>query len=68
MCTVYLAREHKFYWLTLLPAIFMTMVVSDFFLVSPTILGLDQTLGLILSACFTVVCIVCFALSQRNKK
>ena len=68
VCTVYLAREHKFYWLTLLPAIFMTMVVSDFFLVSPTILGLDQTLGLILSACFTVVCIVCFALSQRNKK
>jgi len=68
VCTVYLAREHKFYRLTLLPAIFMTMVVSDFFLVSPTILGLDQTLGLILSACFTVVCIVCFALSQRNKK
>ena len=68
ICTVYLAREHKFYWLTLLPAIFMTMVVTDFFLVSPTILGLDQTLSLILAAVFTVACIVCFVLSQRGQK
>ena len=68
VCTVYLSREHKCYWLTLIPAIFMTMVVTDFFLVSPTILGLDQTLSLILAAIFTAVCTIRFIISHKAHK
>ena len=60
MCTVYLARERKFYWMTLLPAVFMTMVVTDFFLVSPTILGLGYGLSLCLAGLVTLLAVVRF--------
>ena len=32
--TVYLAQEHKTYWITLLPALFMTVVSVDFLLIT----------------------------------
>lgn len=32
--TVYLAQEHKTYWITLLPALFMTVVTVDFLLIT----------------------------------
>jgi carbon starvation protein CstA len=68
VCTVYFVREHKFYWLTLLPAIFMTMVVSDFFLVSPTTLSLPELPSLVISAVVTVGCIVRFIIWKRAQK
>lgn len=55
MCSVYLRGERKCYWITLLPAMFMTMVVTDFFFTSPTILGLDYWLSLILASLVTLV-------------
>ena len=66
VCTVYLVREHKFYWLTLLPAIFMTMVVTDFFLVSPTTLSLPYTPSLIASGVVTLVCLIRFIVWKRK--
>ncbi|MDU1890766.1 MAG: carbon starvation protein A [Dysgonomonas sp.] len=33
--TVYLIREKKFFWITFLPAMFMTMVVSTYILIAP---------------------------------
>lgn len=39
--TVYLARERKCFWLTLVPAIFMTCVCTAFMLFSPMMLNLD---------------------------
>ena len=66
VCTVYLAREHKFYWLTLLPGIFMTMVVSDFFFVSPTICGLPEVPSLIIAAVITLTCIIGFIVWKRK--
>lgn len=38
-CTVYLARRGKFYWLTLLPALFMTVVSVTFLLTAPASQG-----------------------------
>ena len=61
MCTVYLRQEHKCYWMTLLPAMFMTMVVTDFFFTSPTILGLDYRLSLVLASCITLLALLRFA-------
>ena len=61
MCTVYLSKEHKCYWMTLLPAMFMTMVVTDFFFVSPTILGLDYWLSLALATVVTLLATLRFA-------
>ena len=43
--TVYLVREKKCYWLTLLPALFMTMVISTYMVVAPEMLGLSVTVG-----------------------
>lgn len=68
MCSVYLARENKCYWMTLLPAVFMTMVVVDFFFVSPTVLGLDYMLSLVLAGTFTLLAAVRFVLWKRGYK
>ena len=40
--TVYLVRKRKFYYITLIPALFMTEVCSLFALVSPLVLGLSN--------------------------
>lgn len=66
LCTVYLVRERKCYWLTLLPAIFMTMVVTDFFLVSPTTLSLPEIPSLIIAAAVTLAAIIRFILWKRS--
>ena len=39
MITVYLARNHKAYFLTLIPAVFMTVVCTTFLTASPIALG-----------------------------
>jgi carbon starvation protein CstA len=38
--TVYLAREKKFYWITLIPALFMTTVITSYLLFAPEGFGL----------------------------
>jgi len=43
--TVYLFNERKFYWVMLLPAIFMTAVVSSYILVAPEGFSLDPLHG-----------------------
>ena len=43
--TVYLAKEKKFYWLTLLPALFMTMVISTYIVVAPEMLHISVNIG-----------------------
>lgn len=39
--TVYLVREKKLFWITLVPALFMTWVCTTFFFFSPNSLGLS---------------------------
>jgi carbon starvation protein CstA len=43
--TIYLVRKKKFYWLTLLPALFMTMVISTYIVIAPEMLHLSATIG-----------------------
>ena len=61
VCTVYLYQEQKCYWLTLLPAIFMTVVVTDFLFVSPTTFGLPYTPSLIATIAVALAAIARFA-------
>ena len=53
--TVYLLKENKCYWITLIPALFMTAVCSSYILVAPTPegFGLPNLYGYIFAA---VVC------------
>ena len=67
VCTVYLVRERKVFWLTLVPAVFMTMVVTDFFFVSPTICGLPELLALVLASAITLTCITGFVVWKRKR-
>jgi carbon starvation protein CstA len=64
--TVYLVREHKPYWVTLLPALFMTVVCSSFFMVSKNSLGLDITVGYGVGIVCLVVACVWFAIWYKK--
>ena len=66
VCTVYLRRENKFYWLTLLPAIFMTMVVTTFLLVSPTTFGLPYEPSVVAAGVMTAACVVRFFITKEH--
>jgi carbon starvation protein CstA len=58
--TVYLAKANKFYWITLLPALFMTMVISTYIMVAPEGLGLSQNLGYIIGTACTLISLLLF--------
>jgi len=44
--TVYLAQEKKFYWITLIPALFMTVVITSYLLFAPEGFGLSYMVSL----------------------
>lgn len=60
-CSVYLARHGRFYYITLLPAMFMTVVTTSYILVAPSPegfgLGYDAGIwsGIALAALFTAL-------------
>ena len=43
--TVYLVRERKSFWVTLIPALFMTVVCSTFLMISKNAFGFDMMVG-----------------------
>ena len=64
--TVYLAGQKKCYWITLLPALFMTMVTSTYVVVAPEMLRLTTAIGYPVGAACTVATGVIFMI--WNKK
>ena len=63
--TVYLVRNHKCFWLTLIPALFMTTVCSTYFFVSKQMLGLGND-GYIYGIVCLVVAIAWFILWYKK--
>lgn len=61
--TVYLARHGRFYIVTLIPAMFMTMVVTTYILVAPSPegFGLQMPVALAAGAGADAVCLLLFA-------
>ena len=55
--TVYLVRNNKCFWVTLLPALLMTTVCSTYFFVSKQMLGLGDTGYILGIACLAIACI-----------
>ena len=53
--TVFLARKKRFYWFTLIPALFMTMVISTYIVVAPEMLQLSTRIGYPVGALCTLV-------------
>ncbi len=67
MITVYLARNRKAYIITLIPAIFMTVVCTTFLIASPQALGRpDSTIGTILVV--AIVAVVWFAIWLKKDR
>ncbi|GHT52686.1 hypothetical protein AGMMS49982_13570 [Bacteroidia bacterium] len=68
MITVYLASKGKNYWLTFLPALFMTMVVMTYILVAPEGLQLNYVLSVWISAIITFLLGVWFFRCVASQK
>jgi carbon starvation protein CstA len=66
--TIYLVREKKCYWITLLPALFMTVVCSSFLMVSRNAFGLSMNVGYTVGALAFLVAVVWFTLWYRKQR
>ena len=66
--TVYLVREKKPFWFTLIPAFFMTTVCTTFLFVSKQAFCLSGSTGYYLGAACFVIALVWFTLWYRNEK
>ena len=64
--TVFLVREQKVYWITLLPALFMTVVCSSFLMVSKNAFGFDMNVGYVVGAAALIVASVWFFVWKRQ--
>ena len=64
--TVYLAREKKPYWVTLIPALFMTTVCSTYLFISKQALHLPEPLAYSLGGLCLLIAIVWFYLWLRK--
>lgn len=65
--TVYLVRQHKPYWLMLIPALFMTTVCSTFLFVSKQAFNMGEAGYWLGGVCFLIAC-AWFALWLRKAK
>jgi carbon starvation protein CstA len=65
--TVYLFIEKKFYWVMLIPSIFMTAVVSSYILVAPEGLAMDIPVGRIAGIGISLACLLAFYFWSRRK-
>jgi carbon starvation protein CstA len=67
--TAYLIREKKFYWITLVPAVFMTAVVTAYLLVSPEGFGLPLRLSYLTGITVAVLLLAAtlVAVTRKNK-
>ena len=69
--TVYLVRERKPFWITLIPALFMTSVCSTYVFVSKQMLGLGDEGYYLGIACLGIACIwfgVWYNRTMNNKQ
>jgi carbon starvation protein CstA len=64
--TVYLAKEKKFYWVTLLPAIFMTGVITTYLFFAPEGFSLSTTVSYAIGISVAIVTFVTFLVFRRK--
>lgn len=58
--TVYLAKKKKLFIITLIPALFMTMVCSTYIFIAPECMGLSHCISYCLGAVITIVTLISF--------
>ena len=68
MLTVYLAKKDKPYFITLIPALFMTVTCGTFLFASQQTLGLNLTLSYVIGGIVFVIAITWFMIWNRKLK
>ena len=58
--TIYLAEERKLYWVTLIPALFMTAVCGNYIFVAPEGFGLSTPISMVVTGVILVVVLFLF--------
>ncbi len=66
--TVYLAQQQKPFYITLIPALFMTFVCSTFLLISPIAFGMGSLISYGIGGCILIVAISWFFVWYRKDK
>ena len=66
--TVYLVRQKKAFWITLIPALFMTTVCTTYIFISKQMLHLSESVGYPLGIVCLVVASLWFAVWYRKEK
>ena len=66
--TVYLVRQGKPYWITLMPAIFMTVVCSTFLMISKNAFGFDMMVGYGVGGAALIVAVAWFSDGSRKQR
>lgn len=65
--SVYMFKAGKFYWIVIIPAIFMTIVVSAYILIAPEGFTLNHQLAYIISGLITLIICLFFIFRMRRK-
>ncbi len=66
--TIYLATEHKLYWISLIPAVFMSAVVTAYILVAPEGFEINTFYGQVSGICIGLVLMVWFLVWNNSAK
>ena len=66
--TIYLATERKLYWISLIPAVFMSAVVSAYILVAPEGFGINVYYGQIIGLSVAVILLIVFLVWNYSAK
>jgi len=66
LITVYFVLKDKFYWMTLIPAVFMTVICSTFVVLSPSMLGCDNSLAPVASTIVAAIALIWFFIWRRR--
>lgn len=65
--TVFLSKKGNYWWVTFVPAVFMTMVCSTYIFISPDCLGLGHTVSYVAGAACTLVTVAMFFNNLKRK-
>lgn len=63
--TVFLSKKGNYWWVTFVPAAFMTMVCSTYIFIAPECLALDHTVSYAAGAVCTIVAVAMFLKNKR---
>lgn len=64
--SIYMLQKKKSYVITLLPALFMTMVCATYIFVAPEGFGLSYSVSLLIGSIVTLICLVLFWISRQR--